>query len=64
MYFLIRNLVTTSKNLLGKSGDFITAPKISKPFSEIIAIWIVSIREKYGKPKKINVIEFGPEMVV
>tara|TARA_B100000242_G_scaffold283919_1_gene246677 strand:- start:640 stop:1704 length:1065 start_codon:yes stop_codon:yes gene_type:complete len=50
----------SSKNPFGKSGDFITAPKISKLFSEIIAIWIVSTWEIYGKPKKINIIELGP----
>ena len=49
----------SSKNPFGKSGDFITAPKISKLFSEIIAIWIVSTWEIYGKPKKINIIELG-----
>ena len=49
-----------SKNPFGKKGDFITAPKISNLFSEMIAIWIISTWEMYGKPKKINVIELGP----
>ncbi len=49
-----------SKQPFGKSGDFITAPKISNLFSEMIAIWIISTWELFGKPKKINVVELGP----
>ncbi len=44
----------------GKSGDFITSPKISSIFSEIIAIWIVSSWETFGKPKNFNIVELGP----
>ena len=44
----------------GKRGDFITSPKISNIFSEIIAIWIVSSWEKFGKPKNFNIVELGP----
>ena len=50
----------TSKNPFGKNGDFITAPKISKLFSEIIAIWIISAWQIFGKPKKFNIVELGP----
>ena len=44
----------------GKKGDFITAPKISNLFSEMIAIWIISTWEVFGKPKNFNIIELGP----
>ncbi len=44
----------------GKKGDFITAPTLSKLFSEIISIWIVSTWEVLGKPKNINIVELGP----
>ena len=30
------------KNPFGKGGDFITAPNISRLFSEMIGIWIIS----------------------
>ncbi len=30
------------KNPFGKKGDYITAPNISRLFSEMIAIWIIS----------------------
>jgi NADH dehydrogenase [ubiquinone] 1 alpha subcomplex assembly factor 7 len=50
----------TTKNPFGKRGDFITAPKISNLFSEIIAIWIISAWQVLGKPKNFNIIELGP----
>ena len=47
------------KNLFGKNGDFITAPNISRLFSEMIAIWIISFWQSMGSPKKFNLIELG-----
>ncbi len=44
----------------GRKGDFVTAPTISNLFSEIIAIWVVSTWEKFGKPEKFNFVELGP----
>ena len=49
-----------SKQPFGLKGDFTTAPKISILFSEIIAIWIISVWEKLDKPEKFNIIELGP----
>ncbi len=43
-----------------REGDFITSPKISNLFSEIIAIWLINTWENFGKPKKFNFIELGP----
>ena len=48
------------KNPIGKDGDFITAPKISNIFSEMIAIWIISTWEMFGKPENLDVVELGP----
>ncbi len=48
------------KNPLGTKGDFITAPKISNLFSEIIGLWLVSTWENFGKPKNLNIVELGP----
>ena len=50
----------TSQMPFGKSGDFITSPKILSIFSEIIAIWIVSTWETFGKPKNFSIVELGP----
>tara|TARA_B100001063_G_scaffold154071_1_gene143756 strand:+ start:3441 stop:4493 length:1053 start_codon:yes stop_codon:yes gene_type:complete len=47
------------KNPFGKEGDFITAPNISRLFSEMIAIWIISFWKSLGSPKKFNLIELG-----
>jgi len=47
------------KNPFGKQGDFITAPNISRLFSEMIAIWIISFWKNLGSPKKFNLVELG-----
>ena len=47
------------KNPFGKKGDFITAPNISRLFSEMIAIWIVSFWKNLGSPRNFNLIELG-----
>ena len=47
------------KSPFGKKGDFITAPNISRLFSEMIAIWIISFWKKLGSPKKFNLIDLG-----
>jgi len=50
----------STKDPFGKKGDFITSPTISNLFSEIIAIWLISVWEKMGKPKIFNFVELGP----
>ena len=47
------------KNPFGKEGDFITAPNVSRLFSEMIAIWTLSFWKSLGSPKKFNLIELG-----
>ncbi len=47
------------KNPFGKEGDFITAPNITRLFSEIIAIWIITFWKSLKTPKKFNLIELG-----
>ena len=47
------------KNPFGKKNDFITAPNISRLFSEIIAIRIINFWQSLGSPKKFNLIELG-----
>ncbi len=49
-----------TKEPFGLDGDFITSPKVSNLFSEIIAIWLINTWENFGKPKKFNIIELGP----
>ena len=47
------------KNPFGAEGDFITAPNITRLFSEIIAIWIITFWKSIGCPKKFNLLELG-----
>ena len=47
------------KNPFGTEGDFITAPNITRLFSEIIAIWVVTFWKSIGSPKKFNLLELG-----
>ncbi len=47
------------KNPFGRKGDFITAPNISRLFSEMITIWIISFWQSLGSPKNFNIIELG-----
>lgn len=49
-----------SKFPFGDKGDFITSPNISYLFSEMVAIWIISTWELFGKPKNFNIVELGP----
>jgi len=49
-----------SKNPFGNNGDFTTAPNISRLFSEMIAIWVISFWQSLGSPKKFNLVELGP----
>jgi cyclopropane-fatty-acyl-phospholipid synthase len=44
----------------GKKGDFVTAPDISFLFSEMLALWVISLWEHLGKPKIFNIVELGP----
>ncbi len=47
------------KNPFGKDGDFTTAPNITRLFSEIIAIWVITFWKSIGSPKKYNLLELG-----
>ena len=48
-----------TKNPFGITGDFTTAPNISRLFSEMMAIWTIIFWESLGSPKKFNLIELG-----
>ena len=47
------------QNPFGKEGDFITAPNITRLFSEIITIWLITFLKSLGSPKNFNLIELG-----
>ena len=47
------------KDPFGKEGDFITAPNITRLFSEVIAIWVLTFWKSIGSPKRFNLLELG-----
>ena len=49
-----------SEEIIGRKGDFITAPEVSQMFGELVAIWCVATWEKLGKPATIQLVEMGP----
>ena len=54
-----KNGYYTNSNIIGRSGDFITAPEISQLFGEIIGLYIYDFwQNKINKP--FNLIELGP----
>ncbi|MCH9765287.1 MAG: SAM-dependent methyltransferase [Alphaproteobacteria bacterium] len=45
--------------VLGRAGDFITAPEISQTFGELIGLWCVAIWQQMGTPQHVHLIELG-----
>ncbi|MFA5041472.1 MAG: SAM-dependent methyltransferase [Bdellovibrionales bacterium] len=45
---------------LGKTGDFITAPEVSQMFGEMIGVWCVETWRKMGRPEPFALVEYGP----
>ncbi len=57
---LMHGYYQSKGEVIGKEGDFITAPEVSQLFGEMIGIWCLSMWEQLGKPEKINLVELGP----
>ena len=49
-----------TKAILGRAGDFITAPEISQVFGELLGLWAAVVWQQMGSPDPINLVEFGP----
>lgn len=47
-------------DVLGRTGDFITAPEISQIFGELIGLWCVVAWQQMGAPRRFNLVELGP----
>ena len=50
----------SKKYPFGVKGDYITAPLVSRLFSEMIAIWLINVWHEIDKPNKFNIVELGP----
>jgi SAM-dependent MidA family methyltransferase len=49
-----------TRDPLGRSGDFVTAPEISQVFGELIGLWAASVWQLMGKPDNVRLVELGP----
>jgi NADH dehydrogenase [ubiquinone] 1 alpha subcomplex assembly factor 7 len=50
----------TTRDPLGRAGDFTTAPEISQMFGELIGLWAVAVWQQMGSPDGLRLVELGP----
>ena len=50
----------TSRDPLGKTGDFVTAPEISQMFGELIGLWLADMWIRAGRTEPVHYVELGP----
>lgn len=50
----------TTRDPLGRSGDFTTAPEISQMFGELIGLWAAAVWRQMGSPENLRLVELGP----
>ncbi|WP_052545633.1 class I SAM-dependent methyltransferase [Candidatus Hepatobacter penaei] len=46
--------------VLGREGDFLTAPELSSLFGEMVGVWLVDAWQKQGSPPVVQLLEMGP----
>jgi NADH dehydrogenase [ubiquinone] 1 alpha subcomplex assembly factor 7 len=49
-----------TRDPLGSSGDFVTAPEISQMFGEFIGLWAAALWQQMGSPAPVDLVELGP----
>lgn len=49
-----------TRDPLGASGDFVTAPEISQMFGELLGLWCADTWLRMGAPERVAVVELGP----
>jgi len=50
----------TTRDPLGRDGDFTTAPEISQMFGELIGLWAAAVWRQMGSPPNLRLVELGP----
>jgi NADH dehydrogenase [ubiquinone] 1 alpha subcomplex assembly factor 7 len=50
----------TTRDPLGRAGDFVTAPEISQMFGELIGLWLAQVWLDQGRPAPFLLAELGP----
>lgn len=48
-----------TRDPLGASGDFVTAPEISQMFGELVGLWLADLWDRAGRPM-VHYVELGP----
>lgn len=49
-----------TRDPLGASGDFTTAPEISQVFGELIGLWMAEMWRLHGQTSGVRLVELGP----
>ena len=49
-----------TRDPLGRTGDFVTAPEISQMFGELLGLWAVDTWRNMGAPAPFHLVELGP----
>eukprot|EP01037_Dinobryon_pediforme_P016431 gene16431-16609_t len=44
-----------SQTVLGKQGDYITAPELTQAFGELLALWMIDLWQRLGRPCFVQV---------
>jgi NADH dehydrogenase [ubiquinone] 1 alpha subcomplex assembly factor 7 len=50
----------SSRDPLGATGDFVTAPEISQMYGELIGLWLADMWIRAGCPEPVHYVELGP----
>ncbi|MEQ1695468.1 MAG: SAM-dependent methyltransferase [Hyphomicrobiaceae bacterium] len=49
-----------TQKAIGAGADFVTAPEISQAFGELVGLWSAAVWQDLGKPRPLELVEFGP----
>ena len=50
----------TTRDSIGRGGDFITAPEVDQMFGELIGLWAAQVWMRMGSPHVLRLVELGP----
>mmetsp|Transcript_20548 Transcript_20548/g.30889 ORF Transcript_20548/g.30889 Transcript_20548/m.30889 type:complete len:619 (+) Transcript_20548:146-2002(+) len=52
--------VTPDNFIIGRQGDFVTAPEVSQVFGECLSVWYITQWQSLNKPSAVQFVEVGP----
>lgn len=50
----------TTRESIGRAGDFITAPEVDQMFGELLGLWAAQVWLTMGAPPALRLVELGP----